>query len=278
MFKLMKEKKKIRIGAPSIIVLISLYLILPLVLTFFYSIFTEWNNILPKGFTLKYYVQLFSYGVFIQSLGRTLLISILPILITGAIILLAMYVIVVHNPKLEKYIQLLCMIPYALQGIILSTSIISLYVGSCSILSNRILLLTGAYCIITLPYMYQGIRNSLTGVDAISLIEAAQVLGVSKIYAFFRIIVPNILPGITVSAMLSMAMIFGDFAIVNTLAGSHYGTAQVYLQKKLFQSGQLSSATIMVLFLCTLGISLLVFLIKKKEAPSHIHSKECSDR
>ncbi|MEG2935434.1 MAG: ABC transporter permease subunit [Clostridium sp.] len=122
--------------------------------------------------------------------------------------------------------------------------------------------------------MYQGIRNSLTGVDAISLIEAAQVLGVSKLYAFFRIIVPNILPGITVSAMLSMAMIFGDFAIVNTLAGSHYGTAQVYLQKKLFQSGQLSSATIMVLFLCTLGISLLVFMVKKKDLSKNVALEE----
>lgn len=270
----MKEKKKIRIGAPTIIVLISLYLILPLALTFFYSIFTEWNDILPKGFTLKYYGQIFSDGVFIQALGRTLLISIFPILITGAIILLAMYVIVVHNPKLERYVQLLCMIPYALQGIILSTSIISLYVGTGSFLSNRILLLTGAYCVITLPYMYQGIRNSLTGVDALSLIEAAQVLGVSKLYAFFRIIVPNIIPGITVSAMLSMAMIFGDFAIVNTLAGSHYETAQVYLQKKLFQSGQLSSATIMVLFLCTLGISLLVFFIKRKDKSEVVATEE----
>ena len=65
--------------------------------------------------------------------------------------------------------------------------------------------------------------------------------------------------------MLSMAIIFGDFAIVNTLAGSHYQTAQVYLQKMLFQSGQLSSATIMILFLCTLIISLMVFLIKKRD-------------
>jgi len=261
----LRIKKGIRFGSSSIIVLISIYLILPLALTFFYSIFTEWNDILPKGFTLKYYAQLFSDSIFLEALGRTLLISILPILVTGIIILLAMYVIVVYNPKLEKYIQILCMIPYALQGIILSTSIISIYVGSGSILSNRIFLLIGAYCIISLPYMYQGIRNSLTGVDAINLIEAAQVLGVSKLYAFFRIIVPNILPGITVSAMLSMAIIFGDFAIVNTLAGSHYQTAQVYLQKMLFQSGQLSSATIMILFLCTLIISLMVFLIKKKD-------------
>lgn len=261
----MRIKKGIRFGSSSVIVLISIYLILPLALTFFYSIFTEWNDILPKGFALKYYAQLFSDSIFLEALGRTLLISILPILVTGIIILLAMYVIVVYNPKLEKYIQILCMIPYALQGIILSTSIISIYVGSGSILSNRIFLLIGAYCIISLPYMYQGIRNSLTGVDAINLIEAAQVLGVSKLYAFFRIIVPNILPGITVSAMLSMAIIFGDFAIVNTLAGSHYQTAQVYLQKMLFQSGQLSSATIMILFLCTLIISLMVFLIKKRD-------------
>lgn len=269
----MGNKKRIKFGTSSVIVLISLYLILPLALTFFYSIFTEWNDILPSGFTLKYYKELFSDTIFLDSLGRTLIISILPILITGIIILLAMYVIVVYNPKLEKYIQLLCMIPYALQGIILSTSIISLYVGSDSILSNRIFLLTGAYCIISLPYMYQGIRNSLTGVDAINLIEAAQVLGVTKLYAFFRIIVPNILPGITVSAMLSMAIIFGDFAIVNTLAGSHYQTAQIYLQGKLFQSGQISSATIMVLFLCTLIISLMVFLIKKKDKTESVENE-----
>ena len=88
---------------------------------------------MPKGFTLKYYAQLFSDSIFLEALGRTLLISILPILVTGIIILLAMYVIVVYNLKLEKYIQILCMIPYALQGIILSTSIISIYVGSGSI-------------------------------------------------------------------------------------------------------------------------------------------------
>ena len=91
----MRIKKGIRFGSSSVIVLISIYLILPLALTFFYSIFTEWNYILPKGFTLKYYAQLFSDSIFLEALGRTLLISILPILVTGIIILLAMYVIVV---------------------------------------------------------------------------------------------------------------------------------------------------------------------------------------
>lgn len=258
------EKKK-NISSVIIVALISVYLIIPLVLTFFYSIFTEWTDILPSQFTLKYYVELFSDKIFLLSLLRTFIISILPIVISAVVILLAMFVVVVYKPKWEKYMQLLCLVPYALQGIILATSIIALYNNSSTFLSNRIILLIGAYCIITLPYMYQGIKNSLTAVDAINLIEAAEILGVTKLYAFFRIIVPNILSGITISSMLSMAIIFGDFAIVNILAGSQFQTAQVFLQKKLFESGQVSSATIVILFIFTLVISLSVFLMKKKE-------------
>ena len=269
----MAKLKNIKISSPLIIFLISLYLIVPLLLTFLYSMFNEWTTIVPTGFTLKYYKELFSDQIFITALGRSLIICVFPIIITGIAILLAMFVIVLYKPKWDKYIQAFCLIPYALQGIILATSLISLYVGSGSILSNRIFLLVVAYCVIILPYMYQGIKNSITGVDAINLIEAAEVLGVTKIYAFFRIVVPNILSGITISAMLSMSMIFGDFAIVNILAGGQFQTTQVYLQKKLAQSGQMSSATIMILFICTLMISLIVFFIKKKDK-TMVNSKD----
>lgn len=245
--------------------LISFVLLLPLVLTFFYSIFSEWNSLKPTGFTLSYYAQLFTDQRFLSSLGRTVLISIFPIVITAIIILLAMFVVMVYLPQLEKYMQMLCMIPYTLQGVILGTSILGLYSGVDGFLGDRKVMLIAAYCIVILPYMYQGIRNSLEAVDATNLLEAAQMLGVTKFYGFFRIIVPNILSGITISSMLSMAIIFGDFAIVNVLAGSYYETTQVYLQKKLFESGQISSATIIVLFIVTLLISLGVFLMKKKD-------------
>lgn len=264
------RRKKTNKGSFFIIVLISLYLIIPLVLTFLYSLFNDWTKAVPTGFTFQYYGELFSDSIFLISLGRTLIISILPIIITGIVVLLAMFVIIVYQPKLEKYIQILCMMPYALQGIILATSLISIYADSNAFLSNRIVMLIAAYCVIILPYMYQGIKNGITGVDAVNLIEAAEVLGVTKIYAFFRIIVPNILSGLTVSAMLSMSMIFGDFAIVNILAGGQFQTTQVYLQKKLAQSGQVSSATIMILFICTLIISGIVFFAKKKDTTMKI--------
>ena len=35
--------------------------------------------------------------------------------------------------------------------------------------------------------------------------------------------------GVTISAMLAMAIVFGDFVIINTLAGGQFMTAQMYL-------------------------------------------------
>ena len=100
--------------------------------------------------------------------------------------------------------------------------------------------------------------------NAARLVEAAEMLGADKFYAFFRIIVPCMLSGVVIASMLSIALIFGDFVIVNTIGGSYYSTAQMYLLKKMFISGQLTSAVIMVLFVVTLLISAAVFFFKSK--------------
>jgi len=57
------------------------------------------------------------------------------------------------------------MIPYTIQGVILSVSILALYVANPTFLSNRIIMLIGAYCIIIFPYIYQGIRNGMRAVN-----------------------------------------------------------------------------------------------------------------
>ena len=90
------------------------------------------------------------------------------------------------------------------------------------------------------------------------------MLGADKFYAFFHIIVPCMLSGVVISSMLSVSIIFGDFVIVNTIGGSYFYTAQMYLFKKMFISGQLTSAVIIVLFTVTLIISALAFFLKSK--------------
>ena len=43
-----------------VLLLIGFYLILPLAVTLIYSLSTEWMEVLPRGFTAKYYAELVS--------------------------------------------------------------------------------------------------------------------------------------------------------------------------------------------------------------------------
>ena len=249
-----------------VLLLIGFYLILPLAVTLIYSLSTEWMEVLPRGFTAKYYAELVSDSLFWQAIIRSVIISLIPVVLTAAALLLVMYAVTVYLPAFDKYLQILCTIPYAIQGVILPVSVLSLYSGSAWPFSNRIIMLIFTYSVIILPYMYQGIKNSLITVEATKLLEAAQMLGADRFYAFFHIIVPCMLSGVVISSMLSVAIIFGDFVIVNTIGGSYYCTAQMYLLKKMFISGQLTSAVIIILFTVTLVISAVMFYFKSKTA------------
>ena len=131
---------KIRIADGCILILVGLFLIVPLALTFLYSVFTEWMDVLPTGFTLQFYKDIFVDGAFINSLLRSMIISVVPVMICTASILLVLYVTTLYFPKLEKYVEILCNIPYAIQGVILAAGILSLYSGKPGFLSNRIFL------------------------------------------------------------------------------------------------------------------------------------------
>ncbi|MEE8827473.1 MAG: ABC transporter permease subunit [Eubacteriales bacterium] len=266
----MKKTRKMKSGnSPATVIviwLIMIYLLIPLAACVIYSLFSDWTGVVPHGFTLSAYAELFRNGAFWSALLETLLLCIPPILITILVVLLAMYAVVVYFPKLEKYIQIICMIPYTLQGVILSVSILSLYVGSDSILSNRLLMLMGAYCIIILPYMYQGIRNSMRAIDMKTLLEAAEMLGYSRLVAFFRVVVPNMMHGIIVSALLAVGIIFGDYVLIRNLSGSTVTNVQIYMYQAMKSDSMKSSAVFVMIMLVTFTIAALVLAGRRREA------------
>ena len=169
-------------GARILMVFIMIYLLIPLVVTIIYSLFKKWTGILPEQFSLDSYVTIFKDPEFLVCIARTIFLCIIPIIVTTIIILLALFVTTVCFPQLEKWIQLICMIPYTIQGVILSVSILSLYVSNKGILGNRLMMLFGAYCIIIMPYIYQGIRNGMRAVNVKMLLEAAEMLGATRFY------------------------------------------------------------------------------------------------
>jgi putative spermidine/putrescine transport system permease protein len=252
-------------GSNIILVLLLIWMLVPLVVTIIYSLFKDWTGIVPKNFSLDAYAEIFSDPSFWAALGRTILICIVPIIITILLVLLALFVTSLFFPKLEGLVRIICMIPYTIQGVILSVSILSMYVANKTILGNRLVMLIGAYCIIILPYIYQGIRNGMRTVNMPVLIEAAEMLGASRLYAYFRIIVPNIMTSIVVSSLLAVGIIFGDYVLVRNLDGSAFQNIQIYLYQAMKSDSMKSSAVFVVIMAVTFTIAAIVLYLQNRQ-------------
>ncbi|WP_423800010.1 ABC transporter permease [Neobacillus sp. SAB-20_R2A] len=235
-----------------------LYLLVPLLGTLIYSFSTQWHKtILPEGLTFRWYGELFSDSLFLKAMGRSLILSVGATILSLLIMVPAIFSIVVYAPRLEKFIQALIVLTYAMPGVIIAVGLIRAYSNSGL---SMVVVTVGAYFVGILPYMYQGTRNSLRNIQAVSLMEAAEILGASQFTAFLKVILPNIMPGVLVSSLLSFSILFGEFVLVNLLIGGSFETVQVYLYKKLNVSGHIASAIVICYFIL---ISILSSIIVK---------------
>ena len=97
--------KKSSLFSRVFLVVLAIYLVTPFALTLIYSLFVEWTDVLPQGFTLRNYIELFSDPEFWGSIGRTLVLCAVSVLVTIVLLLLAMYVVLVVNRRLGAIMQ-----------------------------------------------------------------------------------------------------------------------------------------------------------------------------
>jgi putative spermidine/putrescine transport system permease protein len=258
---------KIKTGKSGVVflILVTLYLTIPLVTTLIYSFTSNWTGILPRGFTFKYYIQILSDRRFILAVLRSVAISIIPVCMTSLFVILALYTALVYSPKLERLLEMISMLPYTINGVVLATAVLATYAGSGTIFSNRLVMLICVYCVGGLPITFRAIRNNMYAVNIKQVIEAAEILGAGRLYAFFRIAVPCMVSGIMVSVLMCMAGIFGDYAAVRIIAGSVYETAQLYLFATRNQPIQVSSVVLVVMMIVTLSIALSALYIQMRD-------------
>ncbi|EJL22639.1 ABC transporter permease, partial [Brevibacillus sp. BC25] len=167
-----------RISLPSLaFALVMLYLFLPVAATILYSLATEWNStVLPEGLTGKWFAELYADPRFLQAFGRSFLLSFLTTVVAVVIIVPAVFSIIVYAPRMERLVQILVMLTYAVPGVIMAVGLIRTYSGNGI---PMVIITAGAYLVGLLPYLYQGTRNSLLAMQARSLMEAAELLGAS---------------------------------------------------------------------------------------------------
>jgi putative spermidine/putrescine transport system permease protein len=89
---------------------------------------------------------------------------------------------------------------------------------------------------IAFPFLYWAIDGAMAAANVVRLNEAAQVCGATPLQTLRYVVVPNIGPGLAAGGMLVFATSFGEFALVQILAGARFENVSLYSLDLLAQT------------------------------------------
>lgn len=213
----------------SVVYTIVVIMLIPILATFIYSISSRWGaTILPDGFTFDWYIKLLTDPRFLQAFGRSLFIGLSALALSVVLILPAIFVVFYYFPKLDKLMNILILLPFAVPPVVSSVGLLQLYADSEISLIGTPWILVGTYFTIALPFMYRAISNSFEAINLHDLMDAAHLLGASTTKAFLLIILPNLKKGLMASLFLSFSFLLGEFVFANILVGARDDLFPVY--------------------------------------------------
>ena len=82
-----------------------------------------------------------------------------------------------------------------------------------------------AGCIVCFPFMYQSVKTAMLALDP-RLLETSYTLGKGRAETFFRVLLPNIVPGIVAGSVLAFAHAIGEFGVVLMVGGGISGSTK----------------------------------------------------
>ena len=214
-----------------ITILIFIFLYIPMAVLVVASFNTGKNLTHFDGFTLKQYVRLFEDDSLLELLRNSLIVSVLASLIATAFGTVAAVGINGLNPKLRKVAMNLTNIPMTNPDIVtgVSLSLLFVFVGS-RLLGQRNSLtfwtLLIAHVTFNLPYVILNVMPKLKQMDD-SLVNAAMDLGCTRVQAFFKVTIHEIMPGIISGAIMAFTMSLDDFVISYFVTGLDFVTLPV---------------------------------------------------
>lgn len=209
--------------------LIFLFLYLPIAVLVVLSFNDSKSRVFWGGFTLKWYQKLFDSSMIIDAFQTTIIVTLLASVI--ATLLGTMAAIGIHAMKKNSRAIMLgaTNIPLLNADIVTGISMMLIFVRFTSLGLHTVLI---AHITFDIPYVILNVLPKLNQTSK-STYEAALDLGAKPIYAFFKIIWPQISPGVLSGFLMSVTMSLDDFSITYFTKGAGVNTLSTMIYTEL---------------------------------------------
>lgn len=208
--------------------LLFLFLYAPIVVVIIFSFNSTKSRTVFESVTLKWYVELFKDDQIMQALGNSLILAFSSALIATVIGTMAAVCINRMNKKARAVVMNVTYLPIVNSEVVTGVSLMLLFVFITGVLHAEMGALTVLIAHITfcIPYVILNVLPKLRQIDP-NLMDAAMDLGCNQKQAFFKAMLPQIMPGVISAALMAFSLSFDDFAISYFTSGSSFQTLPV---------------------------------------------------
>lgn len=263
--------------------LVFLFLYAPIFLLIVFSFNAGNSSVVWKGFSLHWYVELFQDRLIMQSIYTTLLVSLLATAIATVAGTFASIGFYAMRRRWRDPLMTVNSIPMMNADIVTGVSLCLLFVAVFGLWNEfaenyrltfslfgavyritfpRLTLGFGtlliAHISFNIPYVILSVGPKLRQMDK-NLVDAAQDLGCTWFQAFWKVILPEIMPGIVSGALIAFTMSVDDFVISYFTAGSATSTLAmaIYGMTKKRVSPEINAVSTL-LFVTVLALLVIV--------------------
>lgn len=165
-------------------------------------------------------------------LSNSLILAAVTVALVVGLFTPTMVLVALAFPRLRRVFEFVALLPISLPAIVLVVGLTPIYLQIGRTLGTGAWTLAFAYGILVLPFAYRSIQASIDAIDITTLAEAARTLGAGWGTVLLRVIVPNLRQGLLAAALISVAVVLGEFTIASLLNRQTLQTALVVVNKQ----------------------------------------------
>jgi putative spermidine/putrescine transport system permease protein len=266
---------RVRWWRVGVLGLLGIYFVVPLAACFWFTVYDARDH----QFSLAPYGQIFSASGFGTSVWMTFRVALLTIVLLYLLLVPAMIAVHLRLQKLRPVLESLAMVPLVLSPVALVVGVLTvlgwgtdqdpgtpLYQLSVDLRNGGMpLILPIVYVVIALPFAYRSLEAGMRAVDLRTLVEASRGLGASWPVTLWRAVLPNLRSGLLSGAILTLALVFGEYTISSILGFLPF-SVWVVQDGQGATSGQLAPAVSLLSLLLSWAVLFLVSFLGGRRA------------
>ena len=202
----------------------------PILLLMLFSFNSSKNTVHFTGFTTKWYSELFTNGALLTLMRNTLIIAIIASVVATVLGTMAAVGIYRMKKRMQSLVLTVTNIPMTNPDIVTGISLALLFVFIGGIMKQNNILgfwtLLIAHITFGLPYVILSVLPKIRQMDS-NLMDAALDLGCTPLKAFFKVMLPEIMPGIFTGFTMVFTLSLDDFVISYFVYGSGFSTLPI---------------------------------------------------